>query len=72
MYFRLTVNNTREQNGIAEGLIQSVTQTAQCPLLLSDFPAQLWGEAVRTTAYCFLLLSSNAAKMKILAETWRQ
>ncbi|UYV65858.1 hypothetical protein LAZ67_3005722 [Cordylochernes scorpioides] len=69
---QFTVPRTPQQNGTAEGMNQTLLNTARCILLESGIPKSFWADAVNTACYLRNKCSSKAIGNKIPEEMWTE
>jgi hypothetical protein len=65
-----TVRKTPQQNGVAERLNRTITETARCLRLNAELPKIFWAEAVYMTCYIINRSPRVAFDGKVAEEVW--
>uniref|UniRef100_A0A2N9HW24 Integrase catalytic domain-containing protein n=1 Tax=Fagus sylvatica TaxID=28930 RepID=A0A2N9HW24_FAGSY len=65
-----TVQKTHQQNGVAERLNRTITETARCLRLNAELPKIFWAEAVSKTCYIINRSPRVAFDGKVAEEVW--
>uniref|UniRef100_A0A2N9GF09 Integrase catalytic domain-containing protein n=1 Tax=Fagus sylvatica TaxID=28930 RepID=A0A2N9GF09_FAGSY len=65
-----TVQKTPQQNGVAERLNRTITETARCLRLNAELPKIFWAEAVYMTCYIINRSPRVAFDGKVAEEVW--
>uniref|UniRef100_A0A2N9IQJ1 CCHC-type domain-containing protein n=1 Tax=Fagus sylvatica TaxID=28930 RepID=A0A2N9IQJ1_FAGSY len=65
-----TVRKTPQQNGVAERLNRTITETARCLRLNAELPKIFWAEAVDMACYIINRSSRVALDGKVAEEVW--